>query len=55
MLPHVQINNINQINRLKDRNHMLIARNSEKPLTKSTNSFMIKLQGEEKWEEHIST
>lgn len=44
MVQHKQINNVlNHINRLTNKNHMIISKDSEKPLKKIQHTFIIKV------------
>ena len=55
---HKAINVIHHINKLKDKNHMIISIDAEKALDKIQHPFMIKKKNPSRkqvWKEHTST
>ena len=55
ILQYLQINVIHHINRLKDKNHMIISIDAEKAFDKFQRPFMIKTLQKAGIKEHTST
>ena len=49
------INVIHHINKLKDKNHMIVSIDAEKAFDKIQHPFMIKTFRKQEWKEHTST
>ena len=52
---HKSNNVIHHINKLKDKNHMIISIDAEKAFDKIQHSFMIKTLQKQEYKEHTST